>query len=750
MSADREAFLARLLETFRVEAAEHLAAISNGIALLERDDPASKREAVERVFRETHSLKGAARAVNFASVEALCHSLESLFAALKSDRIAAAPALYALAHRATDRLAAMLASSPSQSADPVAAALAHELDRFSAAGPSSRQPAPTATDAQRHEPVEAPRESEPAAPTTLRIGVARLDAILRQSEELLGPRQAASEHVAGLGILHDFIEVRRRKRDAIRALPASIHRMLETAREHDGGTALVQSLTRLLAWTESEGEWLKELDDRVAALTQRAEKDDRDLGQAVDALLGEVKEAQMLPFSSVVDALRRLVRELAHNEGKEVALHVHGADIELDRRVLDELRAPLHHLLRNAVDHGIEPKSERERAGKPEVGSLDLRISHRNNRIEIALSDDGAGIDPVSVGASAAKLGLASREELERMDDAALVSFIFQSGLSTSSMITQISGRGLGLAIVREKVEQIGGLVNVRSAVGVGTTVTLDVPLTLATFRGVVVAIGDRRFVVPLAGVDRVARVAQADIRTVENRETITIDDRAVPFVQLARVLEINFVRRDEPTTRIVVLGERGSRIAFGVDDVVEEHEVLVRSLGSQLLRVRNVAGATVLANGAIVPVLSVGDLLASAVHAGTSREESLDAADERRRSILVVEDSITSRMLLKNILEAAGYDVAVAVDGIDGITALRSGGFDLVVSDVEMPRMDGFDLTAKIRSDPAFAALPVVLVTALESREHRERGIDVGANAYIVKSSFDQSNLLDVVRRLL
>jgi two-component system chemotaxis sensor kinase CheA len=281
------------------------------------------------------------------------------------------------------------------------------------------------------------------------------------------------------------------------------------------------------------------------------------------------------------------------------------------------------------------------------------------------------------------------------------------------------------------------------------------VPLTLVTLRGVLLRTGGQVFVIPAMGVEGVARVAEAEIRTVESRETIPLGGHAVALARLSDVLEIprkEAVNGPAGHAQAVVLGAGPARVAFRVDEVLGAQEVLVKPLGPQLARVRNIAGACVLGTGRVVPVLSVPDLMKSAVKPAAAPRavatETPVAAEQR--SILVVEDSITSRALLKGILESAGYRIATAVDGIDAYTALKTATFDLVVSDVEMPRMDGFDLTAKIRADKRLADLPVVLVTALESREHRERGIDAGANAYIVKSSFDQSNLLEVVRRLI
>jgi two-component system chemotaxis sensor kinase CheA len=321
-------------------------------------------------------------------------------------------------------------------------------------------------------------------------------------------------------------------------------------------------------------------------------------------------------------------------------------------------------------------------------------------------------------------------------------------------MITRVSGRGLGLAIVREKAEKLGGRVAIESRRGSGTTIRMTLPLTLATFRGVLVESARRLFILPTAQVERVARFKPQEVQTVEGRRTLVLNGRAVALVDLAEVLQLPSTPHKPgapEATPVLVLGAGEQRVAFAVDAVLDEREVLVKRLAKPLSRVRNIAGATVLGSGEVAPILNVADLLKSARTAGAGLRTvpaATPSATPAKR-ILVVEDSITSRTLLKGILESAGYDVKTAVDGIDGFTALRAEHFDLVVSDVEMPRMNGFDLTARIRADRALAEVPVVLVTALESREDRERGIDVGANAYLVKSSLDQSDLLEALRRL-
>jgi two-component system chemotaxis sensor kinase CheA len=329
-------------------------------------------------------------------------------------------------------------------------------------------------------------------------------------------------------------------------------------------------------------------------------------------------------------------------------------------------------------------------------------------------------------------------------------------------MITDISGRGLGLAIVREKVEKLGGLVSVESQANIGTTFHLILPLTLSTFRGVLVRTGEYLYAIPTVNVERTVRINKEDIKTVENRETFMLNQDIIATVKLSDALGLNdkakgslSQKENTPSNtdfiQIIVLIQSNKRIGFKVDEIIDEHQILVKDLGKQLRRVRNISGATVLGSGTVVPVINVSDLMESAIR-GVKTKVTIGEvkASEKLYRILVTEDSITSRALIKDILETAGYAVETAVDGVDGYTKALIGEFDLIVSDVDMPRMNGFELTTKIRNDKKLCELPVVLVTALETREDREHGIDVGANAYIIKSSFDQSNLLDVIQKLL
>jgi two-component system chemotaxis sensor kinase CheA len=725
MNPRDEEFLHQLRATFRVEAAEHLQAIALGLVELEKPGASRHQAIVETIYRAAHSLKGAARAVDFTEIESLCQSLESLFAGWK--RAGSAPAASALdaAHRALDQMTVAIggpapATPVLMSPTPASAAL-----------PIRAEP--------RTDPeiIASVRAMPALAEDTVRVPVRALDERLIESEEMLAAKIAANQRAADLeGLTAAFEQWHAewsRVQGDLRGPPG----------EHRG-------LSEFLEWNH---DWLRALETRVARISRAAEQDRHAVDKLVDDLLENSKKLLMLPFATATVGLPKMVRDLTRELGKEADLEIRGEEVRIDKRILEEMKDPLVHLLRNCVDHGIEAPEVRRAARKPPRATITLAVAQVNgNQVEISVVDDGAGVDVAQVKSQAVTRGLLSAEAASAMDDAAALRLVFETDLSTSPMITQLSGRGLGLAIVREKTEKLGGHVDIQSAPRIGTTIKMSLPLTLATFRGVLVRAARHTFVVPTAQVERVTRFARDEVRTVEGRETLAHQGRALALTDLSRVLQLPAAPREaEPAAMpALILGSGAERIAFAVDAVLDEREVLVKRFAKPLARVRNFAGATVLGNGEVAPILNVTDLLKSARRASHApRAVAAPHVSTAAKRVLVAEDSITSRMLIKGILESAGYEVKTAVDGIDAYTLLRSEKFDVLVSDVEMPRLNGFDLASRVRADSTLGELPIVLVTALASREDRERGVEVGANAYLVKSNLDQSNLLEALRRL-
>lgn len=756
----RDEFFEKLLETFQIEAGEHVEAMTAGLVELERGaDPASRGAILEDVFREAHSLKGAARAVDRLDIESLCQSLETSFASLKRGECDFSPELFDLLHRSVDRVRALLgaATAPTPAPEPAprpAPAPAPVRQAPVSAAPPRLGVAASQVAAPATPPPGPKAPDRRAAPDTIRVAASKLDDLLLQAEEMVAVKLTAGQRAADLraveSILEEWKKTALKKQPDLRFLRQALDR-----KDGKGAEAVVAHARRLVEFVDWNQGCVAELETRVQALTRSAEHDQRSFGGMVDELLEDMKKSLMQPLGSLFVTLPKMVRDLARDQGKDVDLDLEGADVEVDRRILESLKDPLMHLVRNAVDHGIEPPDVRQRNGKPARARIAIRASQvEGSAVEIGIADDGAGIDPARVRAAAVKRRLLSAEESEKLDDAASIALIFKSDLSTSPIVTDLSGRGLGLAIVRQKAEALGGTVVVQSQPGTGTTFRLRLPLTLATFRGILVRSAGETYVIPTANVERVTRVQRDSVRRIEGRQVVVLEGRTLALASLDAVLGLRpKADTKSPFVQLVVLGSGDQRIAFAVDEVLREQEVLVKSLGKCLVRVRNVAGATVLGNGRAVCILCVPDLLQSA-SSSASRPAGEPASEggpvKGRHSVLVAEDSITSRMLLKNILESAGYDVKTAVDGVEALEALRAGKFDLVVSDVEMPRLDGFALTASIRADKRLSETPVVLVTSLKTPEARQRGIEVGADAYIVKSTFDQGNLLDVMQNLL
>lgn len=795
-------FLKKLLSTFKVEAEEHVNTMSASLIALEKAPAAEERtRIIETIFREAHSLKGAARAVNATDIEKICQALESVFAALKREEISASVEMFDTFHRTVDSLSRLVGSleaghtaldrkgiaeltrqlqkalnAPAQTvldagatvgvtptrADDGEARVGTSPITTTDASPVQElkiDSAPAATmpaaDGSSHQVV--PATEEKTTPSkTIRIATTRLDALLLQSEELLSTKLTARQRAAELKDVSTTLAAGKKEWAKVQADVRSLRQFAGSATVRNGQGKAEAKLKRLLEFLDWNSNFLASLETALAALTRSAEQDQRVLGGMVDQLLEDMKKVLMLPAASVLEIFPKVVRDLARDRGKEVELVMDGAETEIDRRILEEMKDPLLHLIRNAVDHGIEKPAERLNQNKRVPGTVTLAITRKSgSEVEILIADDGRGIDAQKVRAAALKAGIISQEEVEKFSEQETLSLIFRSGISTSPIITDISGRGLGLAIVQEKVERLGGTLSLESRMNAGTTFQIILPLTLATFRGILVRTGEHLFILPTINVMHVMRVNDEEIKTVENKETIHLHHELVSLVRLGDVLGLppRNASSDFPhPAHVVVLGAGEMRVAFQVAEVLEEQEVLVKSLGPQLSRVRNIAGATILGSGKVVPILNVSDLVKSALKATASPAKTSVAAEKTtaRKSILLAENSITARTLLKNILESAGYDVKTAVDGAEALTELKNGNYDLLVSDVEMPRMNGFDLTAKIRADKRLAELPVVLVTSLDSRADRERGIDAGANAYIVKSSFDQSNLLETIRRMI
>jgi two-component system, chemotaxis family, sensor kinase CheA len=469
----------------------------------------------------------------------------------------------------------------------------------------------------------------------------------------------------------------------------------------------------------------------------------------IDRLVAALQGLLFVPAAEVLEAAARAARDLARREGKEVDVRIAGAEIEADRHLLAALAAPLGHLVANAVVHGIEPPEEREARGKPRRGVLSITLSLLSgHRIAFTVADDGAGIPIERLRRLAVERGLLDEERAGALETDAAARLAFAPGLSTSRL-TRHAGRGVGLAAVREEVERVGGEVGLETRPGRGTTVRVEAPIATTTFRGVLVRCGSERLVLPGRAVRGVLRVRPGEAAPGPEGRLHLRRDPPIAALPLAAVLGIRAEPRPDGVAAAVLIGPGEGSAALLVDEVLTEETYLLHPLGPPLRRVRYVAGAAVLGDGTPAPVLHVPDLLRAEPPAAAPAESEAGPAARPAR-LLVVEDSITARALLRNILRGGGHEVETAADGLEAWQRLQTEPFDLVVSDLDMPRLDGFELTARIRASPRLSALPVVLVTALDAPADRERGLEAGANAFMVKSSVEESDLLEVVARLL
>lgn len=734
---DRDRLIAQLKATFLDELDTHTATLEGEVLALERGEAAdagSLNERLQRLFRAAHSLKGAARAVSLGPIELACHRLEGLLAVVRDGRHAVDGALIERLLGAVDALRD--AGARLRSGQPLDEA---KLDAVAAAPPPEAGAlAPTLEAAP-------PARQPPEPPSRVRIATSKLEALIDASGEL--------------SMAHRRLDARH---EELQGLQAALHRLasewsmsqpaLAHHRRDDASPFTARrtaSLHGLLKTTPARLRLLSKELDRLAA---NLLSDRRAIEQTARPLLDGVRRARLIPFAEACQGLDRAARDLAHAEGKQVELAVRGGTVEIDRAILDGLRDPLLHLLRNAVAHGIELPGERVRVGKPVLGRVTLSAVLRGDSVEVTLADDGRGVDEARVREQARRQGLR-----EPRNDRELYELLFQPAFSTAGVVTDVSGRGVGLDAVRTSVEAMRGSIDLSSTAGQGARFTLRLPLTLALLRALLARSGEQIFAFPSSRVLRLVRARHQALRIIDGRLVLLIDETPVAVATLSSLLGLDGATRTRPTDHVnaVLLDAGDQPAAVLVDELLAERELAIKPLGPRLERLRFVGGATVLSSGAIALLLNVPDLT-DALHAlvplSAGDRAAAPGATEphRRKRLLIADDSLTTRALEKSILEAAGYEVTLALDGEEAWHLLQQQGADLLVSDVDMPRLDGIALTEAVRASQRFRDLPVVLVTGLSTDAERARGMMAGANAYLVKSAFDQTRLIETIARLL
>ncbi len=693
-------------ETFVRDASEHLSRIRRGALALEKGG--YDLETVRDLLRRAHTLKGSASVLGLQSVGLEAHALEDLLTALSEGEEKVSPETIDLLLQSARDLEARIAEADA-SGEIVRnlEGIFHEIDAYRPHEP------PRGAAAQSGGGGEEGRE-------TVRARVDRLDALVNSLGELLSAGDAMRLHRNDLGRL--------------------------TARFD----AFVSTLRGLDAHREA-----KLLGEELQRLAAQIDDDLDHQHRQTQAVHAGAMELRMLPLESITGDLPLLTRDLCREQGKEVELHIDGEEVELDRSVLEVLRPMLIHMLRNAVDHGIEPPSERAALGKPPSGRVAIEARYEGGMVLVSMKDDGRGIDPAEVRRRALRQGVITEEEARTLGDEESLYLILRPGFTTREIVTDVSGRGVGMDVVKNSLERIKGNLIVHSSAGQGTEIVLHLPLTLAVVPGLLIDCEGEIFAIPLHYVAEVVRLSEADLLTEGGREVIRHGAKLVPLVALRDILNIAPRRHASLPEKLtaLLLHFRGQSLACTVTASLGARELLVKGTGSQLKRMRFFAGATPLSGGTPALILSVADLFDARFESrGSGLRRAL--AEKRERSargrVLVVDDSIITRTLEKNILEAHGYEVQVAINGAEALSKAQGGRFDLVVTDIEMPEMDGFELTRQLRRRKETAEIPVAIVSSRASDDDRRKGIEVGAQAYIVKGSFDQGKLLATVETLI
>jgi len=698
------------LALFKGEAQDYLVTLNKGLLSLEKkpDQPA----VIDDLFRAAHTLKGALRMMGYMDIQDNAHLLEDIFGKMRSGEVSATAVVITQALKTLDAITAQLDT----------------LWQGERSPKTEMQLAPASTEEY------------------IRIPASRIDTLLNLVGELLIYKAKTSDHG---GALHQLGRQAKTFQQKLHAVGERIGPLLVDSPQE------AQEVMELLHQCRVDAEYWK---DQAHALDERISSKPMQLDSLMDELQFKIKQLRMLPCATIFDGLERLVRDVALQENKKVTLVIEGASTELDKKVLEGVKPCLIHLLRNAVDHGIELPDIRRSQGKPKIGTIHLRARQQGSKVLIEIQDDGQGIDPQKLKEAALRKKMVPEQELQQMDKLQLMDFIFAPGFSTRSVVTDISGRGVGLDVVRREIEHLKGQTMVRSEIGKGTTLTLELPLTIAILKVLVIEVQGQVFGFPAERVEEIISVKDENIQWLGNRTAVRWRDRTLALVNTGDLLKLPPLQDSEDTlttstslaSPIVIAGYGARRVGFKVDRVRGEEEVFLKTLENQLGKLAYISGATILGNGDILPILNVTDMVqASQTLSAGALPPAAGRAKKEPRQILLVDDSLTSREMQRNILESHGYRVVTAVDGLDALEKLSQKSVHIVVSDVEMPRMGGFDFCRALRLRAETKSLPLIFVTSLDKEEEKREGIEAGGQAYITKGKFDQNQLLETIERL-
>jgi two-component system sensor histidine kinase and response regulator WspE len=735
-----------MLELFQLEVDAQTSALSAAILAAERGGGSAAES--ESMMRSAHSLKGAARIIGLEPAERVAHALEEIFAAIGRGEHAVSPAHADALLAGIDFLASIARADDALTVgSPWADRAAVVAARLAALDPRPRSGADAAAASASPAPPSRPTAgAAPAAEATAASpAVGTPDRVVRISADSLSRLVAlAGEAVVETRALGPLAAELRGVQKELRGAIATADPRRDTRAAEARLEAVRQQAEKLLAALSHHASRLDAFTHRSVELAERMQQ--------------QVLASRMRPFAEGIRGLPRMVREMARSLGKQARLEIRGEQTGVDRDILDRLEAALSHLIRNALDHGIEPPDVRQAAGKPAVGTVVLEARHRAGMLAITVSDDGAGVDLPTLRSTAIDRGIVPAPAAARLSDAELLDLLFLPGLSTRDNVTAISGRGVGLDAVRSFAKACGGSLRVASEPGRQTAFTLQLPITMSVMRGLLVDIAGDPYAFPLPRIDRILQWRAADVRTVEGRQYIDHDGSTIGLVLTADVLELPARPTMHDPLLVVVITERGRPYGFIVDAFLGERDLEVRPLDHRLGRIPDVAAASLLEDGSPVLIIDVDDLARSVdgLLAGRQlRPVTLAAAAPRplpphRKRILVVDDSITVRELERQLLAARGFLVDVAADGMEAWEAVRATAYDLVVTDVDMPRLDGIGLVTLIKADAARRSMPVVILSYKDREQDRLRGLDAGANRYLTKTSFHDDTFVRTIIDLI
>ena len=756
---------ASLLELFSLEAEAQTQVLNEGLLALERNP--TQADQLEACMRAAHSLKGAARIVGVDAGVSVSHVMEDCLVSAQEGRLYLQREHIDALLQGTDLL--MRIATPGNTVTPqdIDGYVAHMNELLDPSAPSARvappefdvsqlllMPAPAVperapepvVEQQVEVPVEAaaeparrPQRLTESGERVLRVTAQRLNSLLDLSSKSLVETQRLKPFLVTLQRL------KRMQSTNLRAMDTLNEHLKVAGISHEAEQALVDARQMLAESQHLLGEQTAELDEFCWQAGQRAQ-----------LLYDTALACRMRPFADVLVGQERMVRDLGRALGKQIRLEIEGEKTQVDRDVLEKLEAPLIHLLRNAVDHGIETPEQRLLAGKPAEGLIRLRISHQAGLLVLELSDDGAGVDLERLRRTIVERQLSTEETVAQLSEEELLTFLFLPGFSLRDTVTEVSGRGVGLDAVQPMVRLVRGAIVLEHTPQHGSRFHLEVPLTLSVVRSLVVEVADEAYAFPLAHIERMRDLQPEDIVQLEGRQHFWHEGRHVGLVAASQLLQRQPGQSDDETLKVVVIRERDAVYGVAVERFIGERTLVVLPLDPRLGKVQDISAGALLDDGSPVLIVDVEDMLRSVDKLlNTGRLERIDrrnrhTAELTRKRILVVDDSLTVRELQRKLLLNRGYEVAVAVDGMDGWNALRAEHFDLLITDIDMPRMDGIELVTLLRRDNRLQSMPVMVVSYKDREEDRRRGLDAGADYYLAKASFHDDALLDAVVELI